>query len=79
MESPAFATSDLALAATLLTLGFPLVDIEMGQMRNRAQFIFDQSDDLQETIRLYWKRELAVEPETYFHSIKSIKNRLYAI
>lgn len=71
-----FVSSDLALAATI-SIYFPIVVIDKQDPR-KAQFVFDRSKNLSELVDKYWKKELLVEPRTYFDQLKALKNRLYS-
>ncbi len=72
-----FQTFDLALA-TVISLSFPLLDLDKTQNPHRALFIFQRNKKLDETVDKYWKRELLVEPRQYFEQLKTLKGRLYA-
>lgn len=71
-----FQTTDLSLAATI-ALSLPLDSVDK-TIPTKAQFIFKRSKELDELIESYWKRELKVEPQMYFQSLKILKNRLYS-
>lgn len=71
-----YETSDLALAS-FISLHFPLDSVDK-TIPTKAQFIFKRSEELDKLIESYWKRELRVEPQMYFQSLKVLKNRLYA-
>lgn len=71
-----YQTSDLVLAA-VLTLSLPLDSIDKTNPP-KAQFIFKRTEGLDELIANYWKRELKVEPQMYFQSLKILKSRLYS-
>ena len=74
-HSNQFATSDLALAATL-SLWVTLENIDRTNPR-RAVFEFPQSDELDRLIELYWRGQLEVEPQLYFGQLRSLKSRLH--
>ncbi len=40
--------------------------------------IIQMNRKLDELLEVYWKRELKVEPQTYFNQLKAIKARLYS-
>jgi hypothetical protein len=73
-ENTFFKTQDLALA-TAVSLFYPLEAIDRGN--RKAQFVFKQNSGLDELITSYWRRELKVEPQTYFDAMRVIKGRLY--
>ncbi|MGZ6005530.1 MAG: DUF5659 domain-containing protein, partial [Candidatus Saccharimonadales bacterium] len=72
-----FSTYDLALAATLVTLGHSIKGLEQSQY-GKATFIFDRTNTFDETIQAYWADGLSVNPKTYFDVLKHIKTRLYS-
>lgn len=74
---PSYSTHDLALASTLVTLGFQLTCIDKSEYSQRASFIFNQTNDLIETVQLYWAKQLQIEPRAYFEAMRLIKARLY--
>jgi len=70
-----YKTSDLSLATTL-SLYCPITDIEKQNPR-KAEFIFERNQELDDLLDRYWKKELLVEPRTYFDQLKALKARLY--
>lgn len=70
-----YTTSDLALAS-LISLYHPLEAINRSNS-NKAEFLFLRNTQLDQLVELYWRKELKVEPQTYFNQIKAIKSRLY--
>jgi hypothetical protein len=72
-----YKTSDLSLASTL-AIFFPVIDIDRSNPP-RVNFLFIQTPELEETIDKFWRRELKVEPQEYFNSIKNLKNRIHQI
>ncbi|HLL60640.1 MAG TPA: DUF5659 domain-containing protein [Candidatus Nitrosocosmicus sp.] len=71
-----YSTSDLALAATI-SLFYPLESIDKTNP-HKAEFLFKRDASLDQLIESYWRRELKVEPQTFFTQLKFIKNRLYS-
>lgn len=71
-----FKTSNLNLAAALLSLKHDLLDISFKET-GRAIFIFTDSEQLQEDIDAFWKERLSIEPLNYFQQLKSLKARIY--
>jgi hypothetical protein len=69
-----FSTFDLSLATTI-SLFFPLEAIERDG--TRARFLFKREDGLDKIIEAYWRRDLKVEPQSYFQQLRFIKTRLY--
>lgn len=71
------STTDLSLAATLVTLGFQIHSIQKN-LHSKAVFNFEQSTKLNQTIEAYWADRLVVNPKSFFDVIKHIKTRLYS-
>ena len=71
-----YQTSDLALA-TAISLWYPIDAIDRTDPR-KATFLFKRDEKIDELLEAYWKRELKVEPQTYFNQLKAIKARLYS-
>ena len=71
-----YQTADLALAAAI-SIFVPLEAIDKTDSR-RAYFIFSQSEELEELVSAFWRKELKVEPQAYFDQLRAIKTRLYA-
>jgi len=71
-----YSTSDLGLAATL-SLWYPIEGIDRTNP-HRAVFLFKRDEELNPLLEAYWRRELKVEPQTFFNQLKTIKSRLYA-
>ena len=71
-----YQTSDLALA-TAISLWYPIDAIDKTDPR-KATFLFKRDEKIDELLEAYWKRELKVEPQTYFNQLKAIKARLYS-
>ena len=75
-----YTTRDLYLAATFVTLKFPLVDINFqfeGQLPNPVgYFSFEKTQNLLDAENRYWRSELALEPKAYVTNMKSLKSRI---
>ena len=71
-----YSTVDLALA-TAISLWHPIDAIDKQNPR-KATFLFRRNHNLDQIIESYWKRELKIEPQTYFNQLKAIKARLYS-
>ncbi len=72
-----YASSDLALAATI-SLWYPIEAIDTTKNPRKATFLFKRAEEFDELLEAYWRRELKVEPQTYFNQLKAIKARLYS-
>jgi hypothetical protein len=69
-----FFTADLALA-TAISLSYPLEAIDRGS--RKAQFIFKRDAGLDDLILSYWRKEIKIEPQSYYDALRVIKGRLY--
>jgi hypothetical protein len=72
-----YATSDVYLASSLLALGHTFVAIDRDEP-TRCKFIFDNSTELQESVDAFWRKHLALEPQTLFTALRSLKWQLHA-
>jgi hypothetical protein len=72
-----FKTSDINLAATLCTVGVVLIHIER-QDSHRCYFAFTETDEMTRVVSAYWRRELAIEPQSLLLNLKALKARLYS-
>lgn len=70
-----FITTDLALVTTL-SLSFPIKYIDKSN-GIRAEFVFDNSPELNKFIEAFWKGELVIEPRQFFNHLRDIKARIY--
>lgn len=68
-------TSDLPLA-TVISLWFPLDSLEKAS-DSKVFFYFKRDERLDELVQAYWKKELQVEPQTYFIAMKLLKARIH--
>ena len=71
-----YATSDFTLATTLVHLKKKLTGVDRTNPR-KAEFLFEETPDLLETVDKFFNRELMVEPQTFGGDLNSMKNRLY--
>lgn len=72
-----FSTFDLGLAAALISIDFQLFDLDKSNPR-KVQFLFKDSNDLQEAIEDYWSNSLKVNARTNFETLKMLKNRIHS-
>ncbi len=71
-----YRTADLALAAALSVSGFIVKEIEKVNPQ-RSVFLFENGEELLETVNQYWRQEMRIEPQQYFNQLKLIKARIY--
>lgn len=75
-EKTYFETTDLGLAATIVTLGYELESLDRDNP-SRVRFVFKRLGDLDEVVQAYWRNELTINPLAYFGNVKLMKNRIY--
>ena len=68
-------TSDICLATTI-SLWYPLDSIERTG-ESKVVFLFKRDEQLDELVQAYWRKELKVEPQSYFSALKFLKNRIH--
>lgn len=78
MTRTEYRSSDLPLAVVLSTEGFSLIDVDRSGKRAAFVFVDDGSGRLQETVEMYLRRELRVEPQLFHAHTRLVKGRLYA-
>jgi hypothetical protein len=71
-----YETSDLGLAAALISSGVRLVKVDMANPK-RAVFIFDKNQFKTSIIDEFWSGELKVSALRYFENTKVLKSRIY--
>lgn len=77
-EKDYFRSSDLACVVSL-SLFYPIEAIDKENPAGRAFFLFRKDGEgFDETLRKYWSRQLAVEPQAFFSQLKIIKARIYS-
>jgi len=70
-----FRTSDFPLVAAL-SVWLPIEAVDHADA-HRAYFLFKKTEELNNLIESFHRRELRVEPQAYFHAMKTVKSRLY--
>lgn len=70
-------TSDLGAAAALHCRGFSPIELDRTDSQ-RVEFLFIRSSDAVSVVSAYWDNNLAVDAQSYFSSIRFLKNRLYS-
>lgn len=82
-DSAVYKTRDLALAATLVTLKFPLLSIDV-QMEGKRQmpvgyFIFTNSQSLKETEETFIREDIMVGAKALINNMKNLKAQVVNI
>lgn len=73
-ETKIYKTNDLYLAAFLKLNGKKL---RVEKVKGKANFIFDESDELLKLVNEYLTEEGNCNPLSYTNSIKNLKNLIY--
>ena len=69
-------SSDMPMVAALCCLGYSISDIDKTNPR-KVIFSINGDDQLDQTVQMFWKHSLKIEPMAYFACLKEIKSRLY--
>lgn len=70
-----YTTQNLALAATLY-VWYPLEGIVRNDSR-KVDFQFPKNQELEKLVDSFWRKEVKVEPLSYFEALKTLKSRIY--
>jgi hypothetical protein len=73
-----FITYDIGLAATLVTLGYNLVDVDKTNPR-KSQFMFRRDEQIDKMVNKYWDNSLNLPARSLVDNLKMLKNRLYSV
>ena len=71
-----FTTSDLGVAAALLTSGYKLLDVD--RTNRKALFMFEQKANIDKVANSFFTDELRVKARSYFDNVKALKSKLYS-
>lgn len=77
-----FRTTSLSLASAInIASQAPLYSIDFPNGSHRAEFVFDTENDpqFQDLISQFWARQLMVDANSYFESLRYLKSRLYEL
>lgn len=77
-QTEVYKSADLALVAVLLLFIPDSLEVCDRTNPHKVLFAFKKSDELDELVAKYWKRELKVEPQAFFNELKLAKVRIYA-
>lgn len=79
-EQKIISTRDLCLAATLITLKFPMIgidcELEGGRKRPVGFFKFVETESLKNTKILYVQGSLSVEPKLFYSNLNALKTEV---
>ena len=71
-----YIATDLALVAAL-SLQFPIEQIDKTNPR-KVKFSLKDSDALRSLVQAYWRKELRIEPRSYYDQLRTLKSLLYS-
>jgi hypothetical protein len=71
-------TTDVILAAYLITVGYEIVKIQKGRghKNRKATLVFDRSDELIVTIDDYFSKKTNVDALTFYENVRTVKSRI---
>jgi len=72
-----FTTYDLGTASALVCCGYNILKIDKSNPK-KALFFFENSDDLVECTKMYWKNQLQVDALQHWNTLKNLKNQIYS-
>lgn len=72
-----FTTYNLNFSAVLIASGIKLEEVDKSNGK-KALFCFENNPKVKMINDKYWKKELSIEPQLLFDSLKFLKNRLYS-
>ncbi len=75
-ENEYFETSDLSLVAALCSFGAKIEALERNN-GPRVVFYIKREKGLDQLVRVFYARELQVDPLTYYNCLRDAKSRLY--
>lgn len=71
-----YATSDLGIAAVLVSQGHSLIRVDKSNPR-RVLFCFLEVTDIEQVTEQFWARKLDVDACTLVENMKLLKGRIY--
>ena len=72
-----FTTSDLGIAAALLTADFELLTLDRADP-HKVKFIFNRENGIAKVAEDFWSNRLEQKARTFWDNVKVLKNRLYS-
>jgi hypothetical protein len=77
MNKKEYTTTSLPLVTFLVYCKLPLIDIRKDHKRKNKIFVFEDSENLRNLVKIYFSKKAEVEPEEFFLVLKSLKSRMY--
>ena len=72
-----FATTDLGIAAALLTADFELLNLDKSDP-HKVKFVFSRGDGITKVADDFWSNRLEQKVRSFWDNVKVLKNRLYS-
>ena len=72
-----FSTTDLGIAAALLTENFELLNLDKSDPR-KVRFVFRRDDGIIKVADDFWSNRLEQKVRSFWENVKVLKNRLYS-
>lgn len=77
MEESAYNTQDLWCAASLLTKGFQIIEIDsLNPTRAIFHFKRKQGERIEDVVDMYYRDQLLLAPRQIAYSIRDLKSRI---
>ena len=73
-----YASRDLAFVAYLLCRGYQLADLVKDENSRAEFFISGAFEKIEEDKNLFWNCQTSVDAQTYFNTLRRLKNQMYA-
>lgn len=81
MRTELYETSEMPLAATLLSYGFPLIEVDSTNPRKaifKLEMVNHELSPIEGFIDLYWSKRAAIEPAAFYANLRFLKSRILA-
>ncbi|MCX6760447.1 MAG: DUF5659 domain-containing protein [Candidatus Nealsonbacteria bacterium] len=72
-----FITTDLGIAAALLTANFELLTLDKSEIR-KVKFVFNRENGIVKVADDFWSNRLEQKVRSFWDNIGALKNRLYS-
>ena len=75
--STEWSSYDLALSATLITLGYQLKHTDKSHP-SKVKFVFESDPAIQKIVNGFWSDNLLVNPRSMFDNLRLLKSQIYS-
>jgi len=76
-KNEVFATTDLGIAAAMLTADFELLNLDKSDPR-KVKFVFSRGEGITKVADDFWSNRLEQKVRAFWDNVKVLKNRLYS-